>query len=73
MNVNGKLLPAAKMRVPSALGVSAEIVALPEPAAVDGDAQLIDAVELLAAFNEAAPALPAAFVPAVAAPLLPLA
>ncbi|WP_244306328.1 hypothetical protein [Paraburkholderia lacunae] len=34
-----KVLPEAKMRVPSALGVSAEMTALPEPAEMAGAAQ----------------------------------
>jgi hypothetical protein len=38
LNAIWNVLPGAKMRVPSALGVSAEIVALPEPADVVGGA-----------------------------------
>src|ERR1700744_49148 len=61
LNTSWKVLPEAKMRVPSALGVSAAIVALPEPADVVGEAQFMDAV-LPAAFSAAVPvlALPAA-------------
>ncbi|WP_286161990.1 hypothetical protein [Burkholderia sp. WP9] len=71
------VLPEAKMRVPSALGVSAEIVALPAPADVVGEAQVMAAVPPVA-FNAAVPvlALPAADVVAALAgllvPLLPL-
>ncbi|MFM0629101.1 hypothetical protein [Paraburkholderia xenovorans] len=50
------MLPATKMRVPSALGVSAEIVALPEPADVVGDAQLMAAVPPVA-FSAMVPVL----------------
>ncbi|WP_329606651.1 hypothetical protein [Paraburkholderia polaris] len=50
-----KVLPEAKMRVPSALGVSAEMVALPEPAETAGDAQLSVATMLPAAFTVAVP------------------
>jgi hypothetical protein len=49
------VLPAAKMRVPSALGVSAERVALPEPAETAGDAQLSAATALHAPFTVAVP------------------
>src|ERR1700761_4994442 len=65
LKVSWKVLPEAKMRVPSALGVSAEIVALPEPAEVAGAAQLMAAVPP-AAFSAGVPVLmlPAA-VPAV--------
>ncbi|WP_236066695.1 hypothetical protein [Paraburkholderia haematera] len=49
------VLPAAKMRVPSALGVSAERVALPEPAEMAGDAQLSAATVLPAPFTVAVP------------------
>ncbi|WP_258194625.1 hypothetical protein [Paraburkholderia sp. BL18I3N2] len=86
LKTSWKVLPDAKMRVLSALGVSAEIVALPEPPDVVGEAQLMAAVPP-AAFSAAVPvlALPAAdvlaelFEPAVpvwaaavlAAPLLP--
>ncbi|WP_236078448.1 hypothetical protein [Paraburkholderia domus] len=49
-----KVLPEAKMRVPSALGVSAEMVALPEPAEMAGDVQLSAATAaLLAPFTVA--------------------
>jgi len=48
-------LPEAKMRVPSALGVSAEMVALPEPAETAGDVQLSVATVLLAPFTVAVP------------------
>ncbi|WP_236001973.1 hypothetical protein [Paraburkholderia elongata] len=50
-----KALPEAKMRVPSALGVSAEMVALPEPAETAGDAQLSVAMALPAPFTVAVP------------------
>jgi hypothetical protein len=52
-----KLLPFAKMRVPSVLGVSAEIVALPDPADVAGDEQVSVGVAVLAAFCVAEPLL----------------
>ncbi|MFC6967680.1 hypothetical protein ACFQLY_12210 [Paraburkholderia dipogonis] len=86
LKTSWKALPDAKMRVLSALGVSAEIVALPEPPDVAGEAQLMAAVPP-AAFSAAVPvlALPAADVLAellepvapawaaavLAAPLLP--
>jgi hypothetical protein len=74
LKASWKVLPDAKMRVPSALGVSAEIVALPEPADVVGEAQLMLAVTPVA-FSAAVPvlALPAADVlAALAALLVPL-
>ncbi|WP_246278953.1 hypothetical protein [Paraburkholderia ultramafica] len=73
-----KVLPFAKMRVPSALGVSAASVALPVPAEVAGDVQLSFATAVPAAFSAVAPLLllllllPAAAEP-VALLLLPLA
>ncbi|WP_236078548.1 hypothetical protein [Paraburkholderia domus] len=58
-----KVLPEAKMRVPSALGVSAEMVALPEPAEMAGDVQLSAATAaLLAPFTVAV--LPVLLLPA---------
>ncbi|WP_240975761.1 hypothetical protein [Paraburkholderia aromaticivorans] len=61
LKTSWKVLPEAKMRVPSALGVSAEIVALPEPPDVVGEAQLMAAVAPVA-FSATVPvlALPAA-------------
>jgi hypothetical protein len=56
LKTSWKVVPPAKMRVPSALGVSAEMVALPEPADVAGEAQLMAAV-LPAAFSAAVPVL----------------
>ncbi|MFM0335433.1 hypothetical protein [Paraburkholderia fungorum] len=56
-----KVLPEAKIRVPSALGVSAEIVALPEPADVAGAVQLNFAVGLAVTVKAAEP--PVLFVP----------
>ncbi|MFM0120788.1 hypothetical protein P0D73_18220 [Paraburkholderia sp. RL18-101-BIB-B] len=56
LKASWKVLPAAKMRVPSALGVSAEIVALPEPADVEGEAQLMAAVPPVA-FSAVVPVL----------------
>lgn len=67
------VVPEAKMRVPSALGVSAEIVALPEPADVVGEAQVMLAVPPVA-FSAAVPVLafPAADVLGELAALLAL-
>ncbi|MFM0240694.1 hypothetical protein [Paraburkholderia phytofirmans] len=56
LKTSWKVLPDAKMRVLSALGVSAEIVALPEPPDVVGAAQLMAAVPP-AAFSAAVPVL----------------
>ncbi|WP_241974461.1 hypothetical protein [Paraburkholderia sp. BL17N1] len=73
LKTSWKVPPDAKMRVPSALGVSAEIVALPEPPDVVGEAQLIAAVAPVA-LNAAVPvlALPAAEVLAeLLEPLVP--
>lgn len=71
LKASWKVLPDAKMRVPSALGVSAEIVALPEPADVVGEAQLMAAVPPVA-FSATVPVLafPAADVLAELAGLL---
>ncbi|GGC59651.1 hypothetical protein GCM10011400_54310 [Paraburkholderia caffeinilytica] len=55
LKASWKVLPDAKMRVPSALGVSAERVALPEPAETAGDAQLSVAMTLPAPFTVAVP------------------
>lgn len=80
-----KVLPDAKMRVPSALGVSAERVALPEPAETAGEAQLSVATTLPAPFTVAVPpvlllpaaveldepGLPLSWVVALLAPLPP--
>jgi hypothetical protein len=74
LKASWKVLPDAKMRVPSALGVSAEIVALPEPADVVGEAQLMLAVPPVA-FSAAVPVLalpPADVLAALAALLVPL-
>ncbi|MDI7065681.1 hypothetical protein QMO17_31035, partial [Klebsiella pneumoniae] len=49
------MLPAAKIRVPSVLGVSAEMVALPEPAETAGAAQLSAAAVVPAPFTVAVP------------------
>ena len=65
LNTSVKLLPFAKMRVPSVLGVSAESVALPDPDEVAGDAQVNVGVALLVAFWVAEAVLPLV-------PLLPL-
>jgi hypothetical protein len=75
LKASWNVLPAAKMRVPSALGVSAERVALPEPAETAGAAQLSAATVLPAPFTVAVP--PVLLFPAAAelgdAPALPLA
>jgi hypothetical protein len=79
LKASWNVLPFAKMRVPSALGVSAESVALPVPADVTGDVQLSFAAAVPAAFCAVALALPLPLplVPAAAEPvaalLLPLA
>ncbi|MFL9865149.1 hypothetical protein PQR67_13305 [Paraburkholderia fungorum] len=49
------VLPEAKMRVPSVLGVSAEMVALPEPAETAGDVQASAATVAPAPFTVAVP------------------
>jgi hypothetical protein len=85
LKVSWKALPAAKIRVPSALGVSAEMVALPEPAETAGDVQLSVATVLPAPFTVAVPpvllfpaaaeldelAVPLAWVAALLPPLPP--
>lgn len=55
LKASWKAVPEAKMRVPSALGVSAEMVALPEPAETAGDAQLSVAMVVPAPFTVAVP------------------
>lgn len=55
VKASGKVLPEAKMRVPSALGVSAERGALPVPAEMAGDVQLSAATVLPAPFTVAVP------------------
>lgn len=64
VNASWNVLPEAKMRVPSVLGVSAEMVALPEPAETAGAAQLSAATVVPAPFTVAVPPVllfPAAF------------
>ncbi|WP_434108664.1 hypothetical protein [Paraburkholderia caffeinilytica] len=85
LKASWKALPAAKIRVPSELGVSAEMVALPEPAETAGEAQLSVATVLPAPFTVAVPpvllfpaavelgelAVPLAWVAALLPPLPP--
>ena len=77
LKASWKVVPEAKMRVPSALGVSAEMVALPEPAETAGDAQLSVAMVLPAPFTVALPPvllLPAAVeLDVLVGPAVPLA
>lgn len=61
LKASWKVLPEAKIRVPSALGLSAEVVALPEPADVAGHAQLNFAAGLAVTFKASEP--PVLFVP----------
>jgi hypothetical protein len=55
LKASWKAVPEAKIRVPSALGVSAEMVALPEPAETAGDVQLSVAMVVPAPFTVAVP------------------
>ncbi|MFP3565361.1 hypothetical protein [Paraburkholderia sp. SIMBA_030] len=76
LKASWKVLPEAKMRVPSALGVSAEMTALPEPAEVAGAAQLSFALGLAESADVEAglalvPVLPEAFEVAALLPELP--